>query len=171
MKQPVSHIHTYIKMHTPAFVCAALLGLAHHVVSRPLEKRAPRGPKMGGENFPSMRWNHAVTVWTNVNDQLSDPAIIGANNRWYAFATRNMGGNIHIQVAESADFENWNLVKNADGSQKDALPNLPSWVDGGNSNTVSTIARSIVSWPSLQQLTNNIYSGLPMSSDWTTVVT
>jgi beta-xylosidase len=69
----------------------------------------------------------------------SDPAIIGDNNRWYAFATRTMGGNIHIQVAESTDFENWSIVTNADGSQKDALPTLPSWVDGGNSNTVSAM--------------------------------
>jgi hypothetical protein len=45
---------------------------------------------------------------------------------------------VHIQVAESADFNTWSLVNNADGSQKDALPNLPSWVDGGNSNTVSS---------------------------------
>jgi hypothetical protein len=49
-----------------------------------------------------------------------------------------MGGNVHIQMAESTDFENWSIVTNADGSQKDALPTLPSWVDGGNSNTVST---------------------------------
>jgi hypothetical protein len=49
-----------------------------------------------------------------------------------------MGGNVHIQVAESTDFENWSIVTNADGSQKDALPTLPSWVDGSNSNTVST---------------------------------
>lgn len=44
---------------------------------------------------------------------------------------------MHIQVAESSDFNTWSLVKNSDGSQKDALPDLPSWVDGGNSNTVS----------------------------------
>lgn len=44
---------------------------------------------------------------------------------------------MHIQVAESADFITWSIVNNADGSQKDALPDLPSWVDGGNSNTVS----------------------------------
>jgi len=48
-----------------------------------------------------------------------------------------MGGNVHIQVAESADFENWSIVNNADGSQKDALPTLPSWVEVSNSNTVS----------------------------------
>jgi hypothetical protein len=40
-------------------------------------------------------------------------------------------------MAESSDFNTWRLVKNSDGSQKDALPDLPSWVDGGNSNTVS----------------------------------
>lgn len=44
---------------------------------------------------------------------------------------------MHIQVAESADFDSWSLVKNGDGSQKDALPDLPSWVDAGNANTVS----------------------------------
>lgn len=48
---------------------------------------------------------------------------------------------MHIQVAESADFDTWSLVKNGDGSQKDALPDLPSWVDGGNSNTVSSRMR------------------------------
>jgi hypothetical protein len=52
-----------------------------------------------------------------------------------------MGGNIHIQMAESTDFENWSIVTNSDGSQKDALPTLPSWVDGGNSNTVRTMIR------------------------------
>lgn len=53
---------------------------------------------------------------------------------------------MHIQVAESADFDTWSLVKNGDGSQKDALPDLPSWVDGGNSNTVSihTSADSVI---------------------------
>ena len=45
---------------------------------------------------------------------------------------------MHIQVAESADFDSWSLVKNGDGSQKDALPDLPSWVDASNSNTVSS---------------------------------
>jgi hypothetical protein len=45
---------------------------------------------------------------------------------------------VHIQVAESADFDTWSLVNNGDGSLKDALPDLPSWVDGGNSNTVSS---------------------------------
>lgn len=46
---------------------------------------------------------------------------------------------MHIQVAESADFDSWSLVKNGDGSQKDALPDLPSWVDAGNANTVSIL--------------------------------
>ncbi|KAL1584450.1 hypothetical protein WHR41_06385 [Cladosporium halotolerans] len=117
-------------MLAPTLFFAGLLALAQPVFSRPvvkandvavmarkyLSKRAPAGPKIGGANFP-------------------DPAIIGVNNRWYAFATRTMGGNVHIQVAESADFESWSMVQNGDGSQKDALPNLPGWVDEGNSNT------------------------------------
>lgn len=117
-------------MLTLKFVHAALIALAQPAFSRPvsrptneaslnlrsIEKRAPEGPKMGGANFP-------------------DPAIIGADSRWYAFATRTMGPNIHIQIAESTDFKTWNIVNNRDGSQKDALPDLPSWVDVGNSNT------------------------------------
>jgi hypothetical protein len=56
---------------------------------------------------------------------------------------------VHIQMAESSDFNTWSLVKNSDGSQKDALPDLPSWVDGGNSNTVSA-------WPVLAVLIDNV---------------
>ncbi|KAM0719181.1 hypothetical protein Q7P37_005086 [Cladosporium fusiforme] len=117
-------------MLTLPVVCAALFGFTQNALSRPMtrsiekisltsrsiEKRAPSGPQIGGANFP-------------------DPAIIGADSRWYAFATRTRGGNVHIQVAESTDYKSWSLVNNGDGSQKDALPELPSWVDGGNSNT------------------------------------
>ena len=49
---------------------------------------------------------------------------------------------MHIQIAESADFDSWSLVNNGDGSQKDALPDLPSWVDAGNANTVSILKRA-----------------------------
>ncbi|KAI7188664.1 glycoside hydrolase family 43 protein [Hortaea werneckii] len=79
-------------------------------------KRSIGGPLIGGANFP-------------------DPSVIQVGNVWYAFATRTIGSSIHIQVAQSTDFNNWSIVKNADGSQKDALPNLPSWVYGASPNT------------------------------------
>ena len=54
---------------------------------------------------------------------------------WYAFATRTPGSSIHIQVAKSTDYSTWSIVKNADGSQKDALPSLPAWVLASSPNT------------------------------------
>lgn len=58
---------------------------------------------------------------------LLDPAVIEADGKWYAFATRSIGSAVHVQVAESDDFAQWNLVTNEHG-QYDALPNLPSWI-------------------------------------------
>jgi hypothetical protein len=95
-RQPVSHIYTYINMHTPAFVCAALLGLAQHVVSHPtVKQRAPKGPKIGGANFPGMRWEHVVTAWTNTNVQIQillslEPTTAGMplqHEQWVATST------------------------------------------------------------------------------------
>jgi len=67
---------------------------------------------------------------------------------WYAFATRTIGSSIHIQVAESGDFNSWSIVKNADGSQKDALPTLPAWVSSNSPNTwapsVDRLVRMII---------------------------
>ncbi|KAF2160678.1 glycoside hydrolase family 43 protein [Zasmidium cellare ATCC 36951] len=85
-------------------------------VQRSLSKRAIAGPKINGANF-------------------ADPAIINVNGVWYAFATRTIGSGIRIQVATSNDFNSWSLVYNEDGSQHDALPNLPSWVVQSAPNT------------------------------------
>ncbi|RMY66666.1 hypothetical protein D0863_08272 [Hortaea werneckii] len=87
------------------------------LIERANIKRSMGGPLIGGANFPV------------------DPSVIQVGNTWYAFATRTIGSSIHIQVAQSTDFNNWSIVKNADGSQKDALPNLPSWVYGASPNT------------------------------------
>ncbi|KXT08293.1 hypothetical protein AC579_6683 [Pseudocercospora musae] len=73
------------------------------------------GPKINGANFP-------------------DPSIIHTD-RWYAFATRTIGSSIHIQVATSWDFGLWSLEYNSDGSQYNALPNLPDWVVADAPNT------------------------------------
>ncbi|KAK3673596.1 hypothetical protein LTR78_006501 [Recurvomyces mirabilis] len=81
-----------------------------------LIKRSEAGPQIGGANFP-------------------DPSIIQVNGVWYAFATRTIGSSLHIQIATSPDFNTWTLVRNSDGSQKDALPNLPSWVNAASPNT------------------------------------
>lgn len=61
-----------------------------------------------------------------------DPSILQVNGVWYAFATRTIGSSIHVQIATSNDFESWAMVYNSDGSQRDALPNLPNWVDDSN---------------------------------------
>ncbi|TKA28961.1 hypothetical protein B0A50_03373 [Salinomyces thailandicus] len=79
-------------------------------------KRSESGSLMGGVNFP-------------------DPCIVQYGSYWYAFATRTVGSGIHIQVAQSSDFDSWSLVYDDDGSQKDALPDLPPWVDSSSPNT------------------------------------
>ncbi|THZ15316.1 Arabinanase/levansucrase/invertase [Aureobasidium pullulans] len=58
-----------------------------------------------------------------------DPALVKANNQWYAFGTQSTfdNKNIHIQVASSSDFNSWSLHNG-----QDALPNLPGWVDQSN---------------------------------------
>ncbi|EME81830.1 glycoside hydrolase family 43 protein [Pseudocercospora fijiensis CIRAD86] len=65
---------------------------------------------------------------------LTDPAIIHTD-RWYAFATRTIGSSIHVQVATSWDFNSWSLEYNSDGSQYNALPNLPAWAIAHAPNT------------------------------------
>jgi len=74
--------------------------------------------------------------------------------KWYAFATRTIGSRIHIQIAESNDFNTWSIVTNPNGSQKDALPNLPSWVYSASPGTWAPDVNWLVSTESsLAQLT------------------
>lgn len=56
-----------------------------------------------------------------------------------------MGSSVHIQVARSDDFIVWGLIYNQDGSQYDALPNLPSWVYRPNANTWAPDVQQLVS--------------------------
>ncbi len=67
------------------------------------------------------------------------------NDKWYAFATRTIGSSVHIQMAESNDFNTWSIVTNSDGSQKDALPNLPSWVHSASPGTWAPDVNLLVS--------------------------
>ena len=83
------------------FQIVLLVVFAGETAGYVLGKRAPR-PAIA-EDFP-------------------DPAIIQVGSTWYAFATQ--GNGVHVQVATSSDFDNWSRV-----AGKDALPNLPSWVD------------------------------------------
>jgi|GEM_PF-560166 len=57
-----------------------------------------------------------------LDQDFPDPTVIRVNNQYYAYATNpNIRGNtIHIQVATSADLQNWKLIG-------DALPQKPSW--------------------------------------------
>ncbi|KAK5112229.1 hypothetical protein LTR62_004390 [Meristemomyces frigidus] len=79
------------------------------------------------------RWTSTVGGGGNAN--FPDPAVTEVDGKWYAFATRTIGSSIHIQVAESSDFSTWTIATNPDGSQHDALPNLPSWVNAASPNT------------------------------------
>jgi len=85
-----------------------------------LSERSENGPVIA-QNFP-------------------DPGLIFVNNQWYAFATRTKGSTVHIQVATSKDFDSWTVLTNSDGSQHDALPTLPSWVNNTGLMTWNTWA-------------------------------
>lgn len=104
-------------------------------VQRSLSKRAVAGPKINGANFPGEPPNSSIRMQGIFVNNFGDPAIINVNGVWYAFATRTIGSGIRIQVATSNDFNSWSLVYNEDGSQHDALPNLPSWVVQSAPNT------------------------------------
>lgn len=58
-----------------------------------------------------------------IND-FPDPTLLRVGSTWYAFATENEAGTIHVQVASPEDFNNWSRAEG-----KDALPTLPDWVD------------------------------------------
>ena len=98
------------------------------LVERALVQRSEAGPEIGGANFP-------------------DPGVIQVGSTWYAFATRTKGSNLHIQIAQSSDFNTWTIVNNADGSQKDALPTVPAWVPQaqGAANTWAPDVQILVS--------------------------
>jgi len=95
-----------------------------------LNERAEFGPVLAS-NFP-------------------DPSIIWVNGYWYSFATTN--GVVNIQIARSPDFVTWTQVNNPNGSQRDALPYIPAWVNGTAANTwapdvvmlVSLLASTII---------------------------
>ncbi|KAK5166093.1 uncharacterized protein LTR77_008354 [Saxophila tyrrhenica] len=40
-----------------------------------------------------------------------------------------------ILIAKSTDFLSWQIIKNSNGSQRDALPVLPAWVDASSPDT------------------------------------
>lgn len=76
-----------------------------------------------------------------------DPSIIQVDGVWYSFATRTIGSTIKIQVAGSYDFAVWGLFYYQDGTQYDALPNLPPWVKNPNWNTWAPDVQQLVGEP------------------------
>ncbi|RMY09960.1 hypothetical protein D0866_14548 [Hortaea werneckii] len=71
-----------------------------------LTKRATVAPVMGGQNFP-------------------DPSVIKVSDGWHAFSTNGgPGKSVHVQVAFTPDFKNWQFR-----GTKDAMPKLASWID------------------------------------------
>ncbi|PNS16441.1 hypothetical protein CAC42_175 [Sphaceloma murrayae] len=79
-----------------------------------------------------------------ITPHFPDPGLLNVNGTWWAYATRARGGaarRTYIQVASSPDFENWAVLQNSDGSQRDALPELPRWV---NQTRYDTWAPSVI---------------------------
>ena len=58
-----------------------------------------------------------------LKDNFPDPALTKVGDLFYAFATNN--GKQNVPVAVSKDFLNW------ENTGVDALPEVPSWSDGG----------------------------------------
>lgn len=80
---------------------AVILSVTSLVTAGPIQRRAVN--EVISSNFP-------------------DPSILKVGTTWYSLAT-NSGG-INIQIAKSLDFKSWAVI-----SGKDALPNLPRWVN------------------------------------------
>jgi beta-xylosidase len=70
-----------------------------------------------------------ATISIGLAENFPDPSIIKVNGIWYAFATHTRASSPKIQAASSPDFENWTVIRNADGTQYDAMPVLPAWVN------------------------------------------
>lgn len=97
-------------------LCSALLANVLALpVQHELETRATLQPIMGGANFP-------------------DPSVIKTDQGWTIFSTWALvnGKRVNMQKAFTSDWKNWQFTPGAD-----ALPNLPSWVDGSNARVVS----------------------------------
>ncbi|KAF2156088.1 glycoside hydrolase family 43 protein [Myriangium duriaei CBS 260.36] len=66
---------------------------------------------------------------SGISTDFPDPSVLYDGNTWYVFASQSEydNKNIHIQLAQSTDFNTWTLQQGYD-----ALPQLPSWaVDNG----------------------------------------
>ena len=74
----------------------------------------------------------------------TDPSITNVDGVWYSFATRTIGSSIHIQIVQSNGFTFWSLVQYDDGSQRDALPDLPAWVYASSPNTWAPDVQQLV---------------------------
>lgn len=101
--------------------------------------------------FGFVRCDHQIslskraTIDLAITANFPDPSIVKVNGTWYAFATHTRGTDIKIQVAQSVNFEDWTVVRNADGSQFDALPVLPAWVRMANYLTWAPDVQQLVS--------------------------
>ena len=64
-----------------------------------------------------------ISLRLALKDNFPDPALIKVGDLFYAFATNN--GKQNVPVAVSKDFLTWEITG------VDALPQVPSWSDGG----------------------------------------
>ncbi|KAL9051219.1 MAG: hypothetical protein Q9162_006146 [Coniocarpon cinnabarinum] len=66
----------------------------------------------------------------------ADPGLIKVDDsHWYAYSTEYPGTPTpaHVPIAVSEDLISWTRVTNSTGGLKDAMPSLPSWVNGTGS--------------------------------------
>jgi arabinan endo-1,5-alpha-L-arabinosidase len=74
-------------------------------------------------NLQEQADNHFAVIRNPVlNSDFPDPTVIYADGKYYAYATQTRlnGKTINIQVASSADLQNWSI-------ESDALPQKPVW--------------------------------------------
>ena len=116
-------------------ISAAPIDTSPSVEKFSIRRRDGVRPELGGVNFPGKLHYVAKDFKIRWLIKVQDPSIIEVDGIWYSFATRTIGSSIHIQVALSDDFDVWGVIVNHDGTQYDALPNLPQWVHPTSWNT------------------------------------
>lgn len=85
-----------------AATLTALLAILSYVSAMPHQKRSSTGPV--------------------ISSNFQDPSVIDVDGTYYAYSGPNGNPPVHVQLATSSDFENWQLVPGYD-----VLPTVGSW--------------------------------------------
>ncbi len=84
------------------------------------QRRSQGGRQGQGGNLPA-------SISSLMPENFPDPAFIDVDGTFYAFSTQS--GGVNVPVARSEDMTSMALLKNPDGTLKDAMPTLPSWTN------------------------------------------